>query len=46
VARLGDCSQELGRRRGGRAPPTGLQLQAAMAQARMRRGGEGGEVLH
>jgi hypothetical protein len=40
----GNRSAELGEWRGGGTPAVGLWLQAAMAQARMRRGG--GEVLH
>jgi hypothetical protein len=42
VAQPGDHSPELERRRGGGAPAAGLRLQAATAQARLRRGG--GEV--
>jgi hypothetical protein len=42
VAQPGDRSPELGRWLGGGAPAAGLRLQAAMAHARMRRGG--GEV--
>jgi hypothetical protein len=42
VVRLGDCSPELGWRRGGGAPTAGLRLQAATVRVRMRRGG--GEV--
>jgi hypothetical protein len=42
AARPGDRSPELGRRRGGSAPTTKVQLQAATAWARLWR--EGGEV--